>query len=390
MASSASRGPVLFFSGLAALGVGCGGEDPPAPPSSSEYLDAFLPAEYPRPWIPADEPLTEDRVELGRRLFYDKRLSGNQTQACATCHLQDKAFTDARTTALGSTGESHFRNSMSVVNVAYVSALTWASPLVGSIAEQALMPLFGESPVELGMAGRETELFERLRAVPEYQDLFPRAFADDADPFTLHNLTVAIATFERTIIAYRSPYDRYVYGGEPAAMSADAKHGMTLFFDERFECFHCHGGFNFSSSTRTASSEVGEVAFHNTGLYDVDGQGSYPAVDTGVLRITLDPADMGKFRAPTLRNIELTGPYFHDGSAATLDDVLDHYARGGRLVPEGPNAGDGSKNIHKSGFVRAIDMTTEERAQLIEFLRSLTDPELLVDPRWSDPWPEEG
>ncbi|MCK6550599.1 di-heme enzyme [Myxococcota bacterium] len=373
----------VLFGLLLLFSAGCGGED--APPPEVSYLDAFLPAEYPRPWIPADEPITEVRVELGRRLFYDQRLSGNQTQSCATCHLQDKAFTDGRATALGSTGEVHFRSSMSVVNVAYVSALTWASPLVGSLAEQALMPLFGESPVELGMAGREDELFARLRAVPEYQELFPRAFTD-ADPFTLHNLTVAIATFERTIISYRSPYDRYVYGGEPTAMSADAKHGMTLFFDERFECFHCHGGFNFSSSTRTASSEVGEVAFHNTGLYDVDGQGSYPAVDTGVMRITLDPADMGKFRAPTLRNVELTAPYFHDGSAATLDDVLDHYARGGRLVADGPNAGDGSMNIHKSGFVRPIDMTPEERAQLLAFLRSLTDPELLVDPRWSDPW----
>ena len=345
-----------------------------------------LPPGYPRPAIPPDEPLTQPRVELGRHLFYDRRLSGNGTQSCASCHAQALAFTDGLATSVGSTGEAHFRNAMSLTNAGYTSALTWASPLHGSLAEQALIPMFGEFPVELGLAGGEDALLARLRAEPRYQRLFPEAFGAEPDPFTVRHIVVALAAFERTLISYRSPYDRATYGGDASALDASARRGLALFFEERFDCFHCHGGFNFSQSTRHDGTAFDETEFHNTGLYDVDGRGSYPASDTGLARVTTDPLDMGRFRAPTLRNVALTAPYFHDGSAATLDDVLDHYARGGRLITAGPNAGDGANNPFKSPFVRPIAISAAERADLLAFLRSLTDEAFVRDPRHADPW----
>lgn len=365
-----------------------GGAPTWAPPPDEPYTLTELPAGWPRPFIPEDEPLTRPCVELGRHLFYDVRLSGNETQACASCHDQARAFTEDRPTSQGSTGEDHFRNAMSLTNAGYVSALTWASRLVGSLSEQALMPMFGEAPVELGLAGLEDTLLERLRAEPRYQALFPlcRPGAGEA-AFSLDTVTAAIASFQRTLLSYRSPYDRFTYYGEMDALDAPARAGMELFFSERFECFHCHRGFTFSSGTRTETTTLDETSFHNTGLYNLGPDGAYPAVDTGLSRITLDPAEMGRFRAPTLRNIARTAPYFHDGSAATLDDVLDHYDRGGRLIETGPNAGDGAASPFKDPFVHAIDMTADERAALRAFLEALTDEHFLTDARFANPWP---
>jgi cytochrome c peroxidase len=236
------------------------------------------------------------------------------------------------------------------------------------------------------MGGRETELLERLRAEPRYQALFPRAFPEDEDPINLRNLTLALAAFQRTLISHRSDYDRFVYYGEREALDAQELAGLELFNSERVECFHCHGGFNFSDSTRHDGTVFEEVVFHNTGLYNVDGRGAYPPEDEGLKRITGERRDMGLFRAPTLRNIALTAPYFHDGSAATLEEALDHYNRGGRLIESGPNAGDGNESPLRDPFVRPINLTAEERAAIIAFLHALTDETFVTDPRHSDPW----
>jgi cytochrome c peroxidase len=345
-----------------------------------------LPAGFPRPRVPVDEPVTKERVELGRHLFYDSRLSVNEAQSCSSCHLQALAFTDGRVTGLGATGESHFRNAPSLTNVAYRSVLLWANPIQDSLAEQALIPLFGQTPIELGLSGMEDVLFARLRAEPRYASLFAAAFPGTDDPVTLGNIVKALAAFQRTILSYRSPFDRYTYGGEQDAISPSAKRGVDLFFDERFECFHCHGGFDFTDSTVHAQSGFVETAFHNTAVYNIGDTGAYPAIDRGLIDATDAPGDMGRFRAPTLRNVEVTAPYFHDGSAATLDDVLDHYARGGRITATGPNAGDGAQSPLRSEFVIGIDMTVEERADLLAFLRSLTDRAMLEDPRLASPW----
>lgn len=345
-----------------------------------------LPPGFPRPRIPEGEGVTKARAVLGQHLFYDTRLSLNETQSCASCHHQERAFTDGRETSVGSTGEHHFRNALTLTNVAFRSALTWANPLQDSLSEQALIPLFGAAPVELGMGGQEDELIGRLSADERYVAMFADAYPDDEDPITLGNVVRALAAFQRTILSYRSPYDRYTYGDDQDAISASAKRGISLFFDERFECFHCHSGFDFTDSTVHAGSGFVETSFHNSAIYNIGGMGAYPAHDRGLIDVTDEASDMGRFRPPTLRNVELTAPYFHDGSAATLDDVLDHYARGGREITSGPYAGDGSRSPLRSEFVIGIAMTEREREDLLAFLRSLTDQAMVEDPRLADPW----
>ena len=160
---------------------------------------------------------------------------------------------------------------------------------------------------------------------------------------------------------------------------------MELFFSERLECFHCHGGFNFTDSTTHANARIDRIGFHNTGLYNIDGEGAYPSDNTGLYDMTGARRDMGRFKAPTLRNIAVTAPYMHDGSAATLEEVIEHYARGGRLIEEGPFAGDGRRNPFKSEFIRGFVLSDSEREELMAFLDSLTDESLLTDSRWSNP-----
>lgn len=358
--------------------------DDASEPAASAF-EWELPPGFPTPNVPADNPMTNAGVELGRHLFYDTRLSGNQTQSCGSCHLQEYAFTDGLANAVGSTGQVHPRSSMALVNLAYVPRLTWANPLLTHLEDQALLPMFGETPVELGMAGREDELLQRLAAEPLYVELFAAAFPDEAAPITLRNITRAIASFERTLISGNSPYDRFTQG-DPSAMSEAAQRGMDLFFSERLECFHCHGGFNFSSALTHSGLPLEEVAFFNTGLYNIGGDGGYPAPNTGVYAITGQISDMGRFRPPTLRNIAVTAPYMHDGSVADLDAVIDHYAAGGRTITDGPHAGVGAESPFKNDFVAGFVISDAEREDLIAFLEALTDDDFLTDPRFSDPF----
>lgn len=339
----------------------------------------------PVPLVPVDNPMTADKVELGRHLFYDTRLSANETQSCASCHRQELAFTDGEVVSTGSTGERTRRNSMSLANVAYATTYTWANPTLVTLEQQVLSPLFGTEPVELGMRGMEDVLLERLRAEPRYQQLFPAAFPDDDDPFTLANVTRAIACFERRLLSGDAPYDRYT-AGDPDAISESARRGAALFASEKLECFHCHAGFNFQDSVAYEGMPPRPGIYHNTGLYNLDGHGDYPSVDRGLHEFTGVAADIGRFRAPTLRNIAVTAPYMHDGSIPTLDAVLDHYAAGGRTLEAGPHAGVGRDNPHKSRFLRGFELTAEERADVLAFLDSLTDDHFLTDPELADPW----
>ena len=293
-----------------------------------EAIIGFLPQGFPVPLVPEDNPMSAEKVELGRHLFYDTKMSIDGTFSCASCHEQKKAFTDGLAQAVGVTGELHPRSSMSLANVGYNSVFAWANPTLFSLEKQALIPMFGETPVELGLVGKEEELLQAFRDDPLYQQLFGQAYPNEEDPFTLVNLTFALASFQRILISGNSAYDRFNYGGSNA-LSNSAKRGVQLFFSERLECFHCHGGFNFSQSTTHQGKAFTEVEFHNTGLYNIGGDGDYPADNTGINEITLKPKDMGKFRAPTLRNVALTAPYMHDGSIETLREVIvNHYAVG--------------------------------------------------------------
>jgi cytochrome c peroxidase len=358
----------------------------------SDYvLDVPEELGFPQPRIPADNPLTVAKVELGRHLFYDKRLSGNQTQSCASCHQQERAFTDGLALGLGSTGVENTRGSMSLANVVYAPTLTWARPDIVDLETQALVPMFGKEPVELGLADNGEDLIARLREVSQYKELFPAAFPGTSDPFTVANVVKAITSFERTLISANSPYDQFLRG-DLDAISDSAKHGAELFFDpgngfDAFECFHCHGGATFTDQFNDSRMAViGGQLFHNNGLYNLDAYGSYPEGNQGVYERSKENPDRGRFKAPTLRNIAMTAPYMHDGSIATLEDVVAHYARGGRKIESGPLAGDGKASHAKDVLVHGFSATEQERADLIAFLESLTDEEFLHNKAFSDPW----
>jgi cytochrome c peroxidase len=359
---------------------------PSIPSGDPRAFQWELPAGFPAPLVPGDNPMSDAKVELGRRLFYDPRLSGNGAFSCSSCHRQSNAFADARNLPFGSTGQPHPRNSMSLPNVAYQVVFGWANTETRSLEAQALIPMLGEKPVELGLAGREPEILERLRAVALYQSLFRTAFSGDASPITLGNVTRAIAAFERTFVSGDSPYDRY-RRGQASAISDAARRGEALFTSDRLKCSQCHTGVMFTNAARWAGSPTAaDPVFFNTGLYNVGGIGAYPAPNTGLQAITGVASDMGKFKVPSLRNVEVTFPYMHDGTVATLSDVIDHYAAGGRTIVGGTNSGVGSANPYKSALVGGFTISAAEKDDVIAFLRSLTDSTFLTNPRLSNPW----
>lgn len=373
----------LFF------GTGCGDSD------AAPGWEWNLPNTVPEPRVPEDNPMTAEKVELGRFLFYDTKLSANQTQSCGSCHVQELAFTDGLAQAEGSTGQIHPRSSMSIANAGYAASLTWANEAVVLLEKQALVPMFGEDPVELGMAGMEDELLRRMREDEDYPAMFAAAYPDQMDPISLDGITKAVAAFQRQVTSFNSKVDRWQQGDQ-TALNTSEQRGMALFFGgtnaagvaDAFECFHCHGGFLFSQSSDDAMQVFDQKFFANNGLYNLDEDGSYPAGNEGIYEMSGDPVDKGRFKPPSLRNIAVTGPYMHDGSIETLEEVLDHYARGGRLIENGPNAGDGRDNPNKNTLLNGFAMTDQEKEDILAFLRALTDEDLLTNPAYSDPFAE--
>ena len=345
-------------------------------------FDWGLRKDFPSPQVPVENPMSVYKVELGRHIFYDKNLSSNQTQSCASCHKQSLAFAEEKTTSIGSTGEVHRRNSPALVNIAYNKTLTWAHDSLGTIERQLLLPMFGEEPVELGITGNEEKVLERFKT-QQYKALFHKAFPDTPVSYAL--ITKALASFVRNLISLDSPFDRYAYDGDDTAISESALRGMTLFFSEKLECHHCHGGFNFTQSTTHNKQLLDRRPFHNTGLYFTDANSGYPNKDIGLAEISLNPKDNGRFRAPTLRNISVSAPYMHDGSLATLEDVIDFYAAGGREIKGGEFVGDGRKNPLKNAFIKGFEITPEEKLDLLAFLQTLTDESFLTNPKFAAP-----
>ncbi len=368
-------GPGSLAAAVLLLASGC---------SAPEDYAWPIPDGYPRPVVPERNPMSEAKVELGRLLFYDTRLSGNGEQACASCHRPEYAFSEPRPRAIGSTGEPNRRNAPALVNVAYNSTLMWAHPGLRAIERQLLIPMFGEEPVELGITGHEDEVLARFRGDDRYRDLFRAAFPRERQLEFTH-IVDSLACFVRSLVSFASPFDRYAYGGDDDALSEAAIRGLGFFFSERFECHHCHGGFNFTQSTNHERSAIIDDPFHNTGLYNVGGENAYPAGDQGLYDLTGQSRDQGRFRAPTLRNVAVTAPYMHDGSLPDLDAVLDFYAAGGRNIEAGANAGDGRANLLKSQFVKGFEMTARERTELLAFLHALTDPAFLERPGHRNP-----
>jgi cytochrome c peroxidase len=343
-----------------------------------------LPPGFPQPRVPEDNALTVEKVELGRRLFYDERLSANGAQACASCHEQSHAFSENAATATGSTGQKHHRNSMALVNVAYTATFTWAHPGINTIEQHVLLPLFGDQPVEMGAAGHEQEILARIRDDATYRELFSRAFPGIREEVTFDNVAKALSSFVRTLVSFDSPFDRYAYFGEDAALTESQVRGLNLFMSERLECAHCHAGFNFSQFVTHDSAAVVERAFHVTGLYP-HSETYISGADFGLFAVTGEAGDKDRFKAPTLRNIERSAPYMHDGSLATLGDVIDFYAAGGRVLTQGPRPGDGRAHPGKNPFIKGFTLTAQERQDLLDFLSSLTDERFLNNAAFAAP-----
>jgi cytochrome c peroxidase len=368
------------------VGLGCDAREPDEEAALRELLG--VPDHFVTPAIPAGNPPTAEKIALGRHLFYDRRLSANQTQSCADCHLQALAFADGLVTPTGSTGTLLERNSQGLTNVAYLASLTWANDGLIELEQQIHIPLTADAPIELGVTdGVRDEVLARFEQDPEYAAMFAAAFPELDGEITLDHVVFALASFLRTMISGDSPYDRFL-NGDDAALTEQQKLGMSLFDGERFECFHCHGGIDFTAAYRSSRREPANLSFvfFNNGLYDVDGEGSYPAHDQGLYDLTFDPDDRGRFRPPSLRNVALTGPYMHDGSIATLREVVEHYAAGGRLITAGPNAGDGRLSPLKSGLVRGFEASDAEIDAVVAFLESLTDERFVTNPALSNPF----
>lgn len=354
-----------------------------------------LPPGFPVPSVPADNPMTAEKVALGRYLFYDRRLSGNQTQSCATCHQQALAFSDGRGVGLGSTGELHPRSPQHLSNAAYHTRVTWAKPSLRFLEDQIDAPLLGTGPVELGFDSSATEATLRLRFSSDsiYQEWFPKAFGEMPGSLTLVNVKKAIAAFERTMISGNSAYDRYVYRGDASGMNASALRGAGLFFGERGDCFHCHGGFNFTDTSFHNGSGIQEFFYHSNGIYSDAEYSAMTAAQKGVFQNTGLTSDIGRFRAPSLRNVAVTYPYMHDGSFAcdapppagtytaacarnALAKVVAHYNSGGK-----------TQQNKDTSLVRPRGLTAQEQSDIVEFLMTLTDDEFLTSSRFSNPEP---
>ena len=294
-----------------------------------------LPPGFAPPPIPAGNPQSPAKVELGRRLFAEGRLAVDGHTSCAVCHQPGRAYTDGRATPRGATGSSLPRNAPTLYNVAYLPRLGWASTASTSLEAQMPTPLLGTHPVEMGLAGRDVEVLKILDADSGYKSAFEAAFADDAQPVSIANLIKAVAAFERTLISGRSGFDRYVFDDDRRYMSAAARRGMALFYGPRTGCGECHSGLQFSNGQLAPSG--------------------IRSADAGLALETAKVADKGRFRVPTLRNVALTAPYMHDGSLPTLAAVISFYNRGGH-PPRKPLA-----------------LTRGEQQELLAFLESLTE-----------------
>lgn len=342
---------------------------------SSQRPD-WLPEHFPS--LPATIEISSQKRELGRWLFYDVRLSANGTRSCGTCHEQPKAFSDGLVTGLGIENSQLPLNSLSLVNVAWREELTWYRQ-IDSVEEHMLIPLFADNPVEMGMT--ESLMLERLADSERYQEWFAEVYPTDTDPISVENTIDAISAFTLSIIDGNSRYDQW-YRGE-IALSATEQRGMALFFGDKMQCSVCHGGLFFDQPQTEPERRHG---YFNTGLYHLFETGEYPVSTQGLIASTGNSEDMGKFRVPTLRNLSMTKPWMHDGTEFDLENILDSYARGGRLLQSGSNAGDGSENPYKSDLISGFEMSLEERADLLRFLMSLNDDSLATVERLQTPF----
>ena len=299
-------------------------------------LPELLGLEDANTFVPKENPLTAKKVELGRLLFFDKRLSKNNTIACASCHIPALAFTDGQPVSTGIHRLQGGRSAPASINRVFSKAQFWDGR-AATLDDQSVGPLV--SPVEHGFINHD-EMVKKLKGIEGYRRLFKDAFGGD---ITTEAVGKAIASFQRTILSGNSPADRFDVGGDQQALAEDAQRGLAL-FRAKARCTRCHSGFNFS-----------DEKFHNLGIgWDTN------TVDLGRYMETKNPEDIGAFKTPTLREISRTAPYMHDGRFATLEDVVNFYNQGG------------IKNPHQDNTIIPLELTADEQHDLVAFLRSLS------------------
>lgn len=325
--------------------------------------------------------LTEARVELGRWLFFDTRLSRDGTRSCGICHEPAKAFSDGLVRSLGIENTPLPLNSLPLFNIYWREELTWSNRIT-DLRTHMLIPLFESEPVEMGM--EEELLVHRLKNNERYVSFFSLAFPEQSNAITTENTIQAIADFTSTIVSGNSAYDRWLLGEE--SLDPIVEKGMDLFYSQDLQCSQCHGGLFFDQPNPETTQVTSRHGYFNTGQYNIDEEGSYPENAQGLIESTGAPEDMGKFRVPTLRNLNYTYPWMHDGTQISLKHIIKTYARGGRLLESGPYQGDGSLNPHKSSLIRGFSISEEEIDALISFLDSLQDDSLIHADQWQTPF----
>jgi cytochrome c peroxidase len=308
------------------------------------------------PVIPANNTLTKEGIILGKKLFFDKILSKDNTQSCATCHDPKNAFTDTDRFSDGVDGKLGSRNSMPLFNLAwnFDERFTWDGKEL-SLERQALEPV--RNPIE--MHSKWTNVAKKIKQHPEYPTLFKEAFGNVKIDSTI--IAKALAQFERTLISGNSKFDQFLLG--TTQLSSEEQNGFDVFMDEtRGDCFHCHGSNNNPLWT--------DNKFHNNGL-------DATLTDLGLGKVTGDPNDNGKFKTPSLRNLKFTAPYMHDGRFTTLDEVINHYSTG--LKPS-PTIDPLMKKVKQGG----VNITNKDKADLKAFLLSLSDNDFINNPNFQE------
>lgn len=303
-----------------------------------------IPEGFPEMPVPADNVFSQERWDLGKKLFFDPVMSIDSSVSCGSCHKPALAFSDNLAFSPGVENRPGTRNSPSLANVGYHPYFTREGG-VPTLEMQVLVPIQEHNEFAFNIV----LLAERLTTDASYVRMAQEAYGREPDAFVI---TRALACFERSLISGYSRYDQYVNYENKKALSKAQQRGMDLFFSDKTNCNSCHGGFNFTN-----------YAFENNGLYD-----EYP--DSGRLRLTGDEADRALFKVPSLRNIALTAPYMHDGSMYSLQEVVDHYVSGGAANPQ------------KNPLIQPLALTDQEQRDLIEFLTSLTDDSFVQNPQF--------
>ncbi|MBU0734335.1 MAG: cytochrome-c peroxidase [Proteobacteria bacterium] len=330
--------------------------------------------------VPADNPITPEKVKLGDKLFHDTRFSSTGKVSCATCHDRKKGFADALPVSEGINGLKGTRNAPTVMNAAYLRTQFWDGR-EPSLETQSAQPFL--NPVEMGLKDHEP-ILKIVRTDPEYTELFKKAFGKTGNQITMTEVKQALATFQRTLISGNSPFDRYYFGGDKRAMSPAAIRGLDIYIGQG-RCVSCHvieqtqalfTDNRFHMIGVSANQMPRDLDELSAAVEDVKKRGTDIAVlsnpktsSLGRYAVTRDLTDIGAFKTPTLRNIELTAPYMHDGSLKTLEEVVQFYNNGGRLKETDPLP------ELLSGGIRSLNLTEEQQADLVAFLKALTSPE---------------